>query len=386
MADCQLCKRDFRQLKFETDHIKVCTRCVKTLNDFSEPAIHAQNRLGEMLAMGMKRNALRDLESADDWTRQRARRTLYNFDAAYAKALPGWLNRLLAEKGNTKRDFKTVRAHRRGLLRIEDVRPWRYPSNWKDVAADIRKRDRYRCVSCGVEGALLDVHHILYLSNFGTNQQSNLVTLCRPCHETEHNRVFDFGEPDDPEAPSPIQPKPSSRSSAEPATAAVRPPEFPTQPEKQPTSATGVLPSVSRAGHASAGMACPRCSGVCGEVFSISAGSVHRCRGCGFISRLQIYDDKFVNRAQTEALCEGAYVLEQVAQTTEAKAALVLPVVQLNVRREAQPVSRPASSYTPSATVPLSDEKSVLRPLLPFLPLIVVATIVVMVIVFIGLQ
>ena len=55
MAECQLCKRDFNHLKFVTDHIKVCTRCVNTINDFSEPAIHAQNRLGEMLARGMER-------------------------------------------------------------------------------------------------------------------------------------------------------------------------------------------------------------------------------------------------------------------------------------------------------------------------------------------
>src|SRR5690606_10456308 len=30
--------------------------------------------------------------------------------------------------------------------------------------------------------------------NYGTNQKTNLVTLCRPCHEKEHKRVFDFGE------------------------------------------------------------------------------------------------------------------------------------------------------------------------------------------------
>lgn len=62
MAQCQLCKREFGRLKFVTEHIKVCTRCVSSLNEFSEPAVHAQNRLGDMLARGMERNALRDLD------------------------------------------------------------------------------------------------------------------------------------------------------------------------------------------------------------------------------------------------------------------------------------------------------------------------------------
>lgn len=200
MAQCQLCKREFAQLKFTTEHIKVCTRCVNSLNEFSEPAIYAQNRLGEMLARGMERNALRDLESSDDHSRRKARWTLDNFDAAYQRALRGWLNRLVANEENTTRDFKTVRAQRRGLLRFDGDRPWSYPSNWKEVATSIRRRDGYACKSCGERDSELHVHHIIYLSNFGTNQQSNLVTLCRACHEEEHDHAFDFGEQNDPES------------------------------------------------------------------------------------------------------------------------------------------------------------------------------------------
>jgi hypothetical protein len=208
MTRCQLCKREFGQLKFTTEHIKVCTRCVSSLNEFSEPAIQAQNRLGEMLARGMERNALRDLESSDDQLRQRARWTLDNFDAAYQRALRGWLNRLLANEGNTTRDFKTVRAQRCGLLRLDGDRTWSYPKNWKEGAARIRRRDGYACKSCGKRDTELHVHHIIYLSNFGTNQQSNLVTLCRACHEKEHDHAFDYGEQDDPESPTPPKPKP----------------------------------------------------------------------------------------------------------------------------------------------------------------------------------
>ncbi len=130
MAQCQLCKRESRQLKFATDHIKVCTRCVNSLNEFSEPAIHAQNRLGDMLARGVERNALRDLDAPEEWKRRRARWKLDNFAAAHAEALPGWLNDLLADERNSTRDYKTVRAHRRGLLRFDGDRSWSYPNNW----------------------------------------------------------------------------------------------------------------------------------------------------------------------------------------------------------------------------------------------------------------
>lgn len=39
---------------------------------------------------------------------------------------------------------------------------------------------------CGVNEAS-DVHHIQYQCNGGTNQESNLVTLCKICHDEEHN-------------------------------------------------------------------------------------------------------------------------------------------------------------------------------------------------------
>lgn len=54
--------------------------------------------------------------------------------------------------------------------------------------------DSYKCVSCGTRDKIIDVHHIIYASNFGTHQQNNLISLCRPCHEAEHKRAFDFGE------------------------------------------------------------------------------------------------------------------------------------------------------------------------------------------------
>jgi predicted Zn finger-like uncharacterized protein len=200
MATCQLCKREFSSVRFDTADISVCLRCVNSLNGSPQPAAAAIGRLGELLARGMQRNIERDLQSEDSFLKERAKRLQTNFQEEHASALPGWINKLLKDSANSTRDFKIVRAYRRGLLRLEAGGQWDYPSDWAERASRIRRRDRV-CQLCKTGDVPLDVHHIVYLSNFGTNQQGNLVALCRPCHEKEHDRSFDLGEVDAREYP-----------------------------------------------------------------------------------------------------------------------------------------------------------------------------------------
>jgi 5-methylcytosine-specific restriction endonuclease McrA len=128
------------------------------------------------------------------WQLAKAELTLLDPRSEVESALPGWINRLVADKSNRTKLYKIIRAERRGLLHTD--RPHRYgrPLNWQTVASRIRQLDNYKCVVCGATDCELHVHHIVYVSNFGTHQQNNLVTLCRSCHEEEHGRVFDFGE------------------------------------------------------------------------------------------------------------------------------------------------------------------------------------------------
>ena len=223
MPTCQLCKHDFRSLRFNTEHIGICLRCVNTLNNSPEPARAAEARLGELLARGMRRNASQDLLSDVASVRVRAERTLSNFEAAYARALPGWINRLLENTDNTTRDFKIMRAYRRGMLRMDGGDPWTYPSDWPEKARRIRRRDGC-CQLCGATGTPLDVHHIVYLSNFGTNQQPNLVSLCRACHEEVHERSFDLGEIDAPDSATSVDISHAEQPSAATLEPSLRPP------------------------------------------------------------------------------------------------------------------------------------------------------------------
>lgn len=193
MPKCQMCKRDFKKLRFHTEDIRICTRCVNTLNESPAPASTYKKEFSEMLSRGMLRNAQKDLNSTETWKREKAKKTLENLEFSVEEALHDWITKLLAKPDNNgERKFMSMRAYRRGILRMDGFAD--RPNNWKDFARQIRQRDKYQCMDCGATDTLLDVHHIIYLSHHGTNQKHNLVTLCRKCHEAVHGREFDILE------------------------------------------------------------------------------------------------------------------------------------------------------------------------------------------------
>lgn len=61
-----------------------------------------------------------------------------------------------------------------------------YPPDWDDIRKKILQRDGYRCQRCGRTDTELHVHHIVPLSKGGSSDPSNLITLCRECHESIH--------------------------------------------------------------------------------------------------------------------------------------------------------------------------------------------------------
>ncbi|MCC6935559.1 MAG: HNH endonuclease [Thermomicrobiales bacterium] len=61
-----------------------------------------------------------------------------------------------------------------------------YPDDWDDRRRAVYRRDGYRCVNCGATDVELHAHHIVPLSVGGSNNTSNIVTLCRACHESLH--------------------------------------------------------------------------------------------------------------------------------------------------------------------------------------------------------
>lgn len=55
------------------------------------------------------------------------------------------------------------------------------PKDWKKVAQEVRKRDKFICQYCGRKKSTL-VHHIIPRYIKIDNSFNNLITLCRSCH------------------------------------------------------------------------------------------------------------------------------------------------------------------------------------------------------------
>jgi hypothetical protein len=59
------------------------------------------------------------------------------------------------------------------------------PETWAIIRKGVLKRDRYRCQGCGGTQRLR-VHHIIPISAGGSDDPSNLITLCSDCHGQIH--------------------------------------------------------------------------------------------------------------------------------------------------------------------------------------------------------
>lgn len=59
------------------------------------------------------------------------------------------------------------------------------------IKIEVFKRDGYKCQECGAgREAKLHVHHIIPFSRGGSDEMSNLITLCESCNEAIGNRVY----------------------------------------------------------------------------------------------------------------------------------------------------------------------------------------------------
>lgn len=55
----------------------------------------------------------------------------------------------------------------------------------------VHERDRGQCVNCRASGpeVTLDVHHIVPRGRGGSDRLSNLILLCRQCHDAAHEQA-----------------------------------------------------------------------------------------------------------------------------------------------------------------------------------------------------
>ncbi len=79
------------------------------------------------------------------------------------------------------------------LLALDSVKHWGYQKGvnygFENTKAMVLNRDNYTCQYCKGKHKdnKLEVHHIVYRSQGGSDEESNLITLCHTCHKDLHN-------------------------------------------------------------------------------------------------------------------------------------------------------------------------------------------------------
>ena len=72
----------------------------------------------------------------------------------------------------------------------EKIKKWGYQKGfnygYSSRRSAILHRDNYTCQCCGKKNCRLEVHHIKFRSNGGTDDEENLITLCADCHKGVH--------------------------------------------------------------------------------------------------------------------------------------------------------------------------------------------------------
>ena len=74
------------------------------------------------------------------------------------------------------------------------IRQWGYQEGFNYGYSSRREavlhRDSYTCQCCGKKHTRLEVHHIIFRSKGGTDDERNLITLCEKCHKAVHDGIL----------------------------------------------------------------------------------------------------------------------------------------------------------------------------------------------------
>ena len=93
--------------------------------------------------------------------------------------------------------FDTALMKNPGLMN-EKVKHWGYQQGFNYGYSSRREavlhRDNYTCQCCGKKNCRLEVHHIKFKSNGGTDDEENLITLCKECHDGVHTGTVELNK------------------------------------------------------------------------------------------------------------------------------------------------------------------------------------------------
>jgi HNH endonuclease len=83
--------------------------------------------------------------------------------------------------------FNGIRISKHTFSDIRVLEKEDYPQDWKQLRMVILERDNFKCQEeNGYCSGPLQIHHIIELSRGGSNNPSNLITLCKHHHSMKH--------------------------------------------------------------------------------------------------------------------------------------------------------------------------------------------------------
>ena len=75
---------------------------------------------------------------------------------------------------------------------VLDKQAYLKSDHWQKKRKARLKRDNYTCQACGISAVPLEVHHLHYRT-YTAERPEDLISLCRECHERQHQyHGFDY--------------------------------------------------------------------------------------------------------------------------------------------------------------------------------------------------
>jgi hypothetical protein len=198
--------------------------------DFKQPLMHkidsGSSHIGSAVSRGNNVLYMADIEIRNDVTRKMKQRSKYRRDrrsrtTRYRKA------RFDNRKNSIRKDrfsptmTSKIDSHIKEINFVRKIMPitstlietgtfdphaLKNPEVLKDLSlyqkgpnfgfantkAYVLDRDAYKCQNskCKDKHPRLNVHHVIYKSNGGSDDESNLITLCENCHKKVHNNTL----------------------------------------------------------------------------------------------------------------------------------------------------------------------------------------------------
>jgi 5-methylcytosine-specific restriction endonuclease McrA len=86
---------------------------------------------------------------------------------------------------STEKPVEKIKPERFDQPQFTSKQEYLKSSQWQTIRKRILKRDHYTCCKCQAKDQPLEIHHLHY-QNLCVEKDEDLVSLCRNCHESQH--------------------------------------------------------------------------------------------------------------------------------------------------------------------------------------------------------